>query len=91
MTEHNTHNEAQQPRPQGRLYDLGLGIGRVEGMVGQALSYLSDHKKRLDDHEKRIHGLETRFAVLDAKVVVITALAASIVSAAGWFLQNYFG
>ncbi|QIG74591.1 hypothetical protein EVC11_009 [Rhizobium phage RHph_I20] len=71
------------------LYDLAIGLGRIEGMVGQALTSLTDHSKRLDEHDKRLNEIEKHQYTQKGYIMAISAVAALIASAIGWLVEHW--
>ncbi len=82
-------NRPPETRSRSSLYDLALGLGRVEGMVGQALTYLTDHSRRLDDHDKRITDIEKREYLQKGYIAAIAAIASLSATGVGWIVQNW--
>lgn len=84
--------EQQVRPPEARsrvaLYDLALALGRIEGMVGQALTNLTDHAKRLEEHDKRISALETENHTRKAYIAGMVAVATIIVWVASYIIEH---
>lgn len=82
-------NRPTENRSRVALYDLALALGRVEGMVGQALTYLTDHGRRLDEHDKRITELETESKTRKAYIAGVAAVVATIVWVASYIFEHW--
>lgn len=78
--------EHKPPEARSRvaLYDLALALGRIEGMVGQALHSLTNHERTLEEHGKRITALEAMASTQKAYI-----LGAGAVVAAVWYAISF--
>lgn len=81
--------EPDRPSSPSPLFNIAQSLGRVEGMVGAAMTTLTDHNKRLENHDGRISDLEKKEAGRKGYIAGIAFAVSVVVAAINFAIQHW--